>query len=331
MKIAWIDFHKIGESVYTEDGDRVDITQEYADQMVKNFRYCLSRGYSVPLIRNHGRDDSYVYGDLLDMRIEGEWIQAGATFTRPQEQQAFDEGIMREFSPGFDQDWLDPHTGKRIGPTLLELSFCSLGYQRNLRAPEQPESQMAKQYLHTMSNNNLQFSTPTQEPKMAETTEVTVEERMTKLEAAVEEILAKLTEPDEEMMDEPDEEMAVEDEEKKEMSRRIQHLEDQLVKTQITNAGVKDDVEGLVKLARIDAKLFASTLKKLARTSQTEIGVMGVADTSISLTAIDAEYVAKAAKKSGADAPGKLTLFLSKNHPSFVERTQEVRAAIRKL
>ena len=325
MKLAWIDFHKVQSSVYTEDGDQVDITEEYAESMVRNFYACKDKGYAVPLIRNHGREDSWIYGDVVEVRVSEGMLQAGVMFTDETAKEAFNDGRMREFSPGFSTDWTDPHTGEKMGPTLLELSFTGLGYQRNLRAPQQANP---VQLSHKLMFNFSMETVMSEETK----DEVSIEERMTRLEAKLDEVMSKFaSEPDEEMMADGEEEEEMQDDEKEEMSRRIQHLEDQLVKTQIVNAGVKDDVEGLVKLARIDAKLFASTLKKLARTSQTEIGVMGVADTNVSLTAIDAEYVAKAAKKSGADAPGKLTLFLSKNHPSFVERTQEVRAAIRKL
>ena len=153
--------------------------------------------------------------------------------------------------------------------------------------------------------------------------EVSVEERMTKLEAMVEEIMSKLSAeaPEEEMMEDVEEEMMV-DEEKKEMSRRIQHLEDQLVRSEIAAYGVKEDVDGLVKLARVDRKLFSSTLKKLSRKEQTEIGVMGAADTTGAVSAAD---VAKAAKAAGKTGPGHLALYLSSNHPTFVGKINDVR------
>lgn len=329
MKLAWIDFHMIGESVYTDDGEKVDITEQYARTMLANFYACKEKGYAVPILRNHGRDDSWIYGDVVEMRIEGTHLQAGVKFTREAERTAFNEGLMREFSPGFDTDWLNPHTGERVGPTMLELSFCGLGYQRNLRAPQEANPvQLGRSYIHVLSNNKLQVSVTT-EPTMAEEkTEVSVEERMTKLEAAVEEIMAKLMEsPEEEMMDEPEEEMMV-DEEKKEMSRRIQQLEDQLVRTEIAAHGVKEDVDSLVKLARVDFKLFSSTLKKLSRREQTEIGVVGVADTTGTLSASD---IAKAAKAAGQTAPTKLGVYLSKQHPTWVARVSEVRTELRKF
>ena len=314
--IAWIDFHMIGGSVHTDDGDIVEITDEYARTMMANFFACKEKGYAVPILRNHGRDDSWIYGDVVDMRIEGTHLQAGVEFTREAERVAFNEGLMREFSPGFDTDWLDPHTGERVGPTMLELSFCGLGYQRNLRAPQEANPvQLGRSYLHHFSKRRVQMA----EEKGPE---VSVEERMTKLEAMVEEIMAKLTEaPEEELMEHPEEEMMV-DEEKKEMSRRIQHLEDQLVRSEIAAYGVKEDVDGLVKLARVDRKLFSSTLKKLSRKEQVEIGVMGAADTTGSITASD---VAKAAKAAGQTGHGRLALYLSSNHPTFVNKISEVR------
>jgi hypothetical protein len=58
------------------------------------------------------------------------------TMTREEERQAYEQGIMREFSPGFDLSWFDPHTGEERGPALLELSYTGTAYQRNLRPPK---------------------------------------------------------------------------------------------------------------------------------------------------------------------------------------------------
>lgn len=319
MKLAWIDFHKVGESVHTENGDVVDITPEYAATMVANFYACKDKGYAVPVLRNHGSEDSWIYGDVIEMRVEGTHLQAGVKFTREEERQAFNEGLMREFSPGFSTNWLDPHTGEKMGPTMLELSFCGLAYQRNLRQPQEANPvQLKRQYLHTLSTKEIIV---TDEPKEEE---VTIEERMTRLEAKVEEVMAKyMTEPEEEMADEPEEEMMVEDEEKKEMSARIQFLEDQLVLSEIAKAGVKDGVENLVKLARTDKKLFGVTLKMMSRKEQSEIGTMGAAETSA--PGESAESVAKAAQAAGKTGPGHLALYLSSNHPTFVGKINDVR------
>ena len=315
--IAWIDFHKIGSSVYTDDGDRVDITEDYARQMVANFYACKERGYAVPVLRNHGRDDSWIYGDVVEMRVDGEHLQAGVEFTRQEEKDAFNEGLMREFSPGFDTDWLDPHTGERMGPTMLELSFTGLGYQRNLRSPQDSNPVQ-------LSARRLMFNLSTKEASMADDVIGGIEERMTRLEAMVEEMLANMTAPEEMMEEDVEvEEEMMEDEEKLEMSKRIQFLEDQLIRADIQKAGVTEDVDSLVKLARVDRKLFGSMLKKLSRREQTEIGSMGAAETSAPGESV--ESVAKAAKAAGQAGHGKLALFLSANYPTFVNRINDVR------
>lgn len=312
--IGWADVHKIGSTVYTQDGASVEITEQYAQRMISNFAACRERGYAVPVLRNHGRDDAWIYGEVVEMRVDGEFLQAGLEFTRDEESEAFRAKLMREFSPGFDTDWLDPHTGELMGPTLLELSFTSLAYQRNLRPPVDA-AQLTRVFLHTFSRRLIMAEMP--------------EDRILKLEeeiAALREIVAKLSESSEpeEMAEEP-EELAV-DEEKIEMSKRIRALEDTVVRQEIASYGVKDDVDSLVQLSRVDRKLFASTMKKLSRINQTEIGSVGVAEFSAAGDSV--ESVARAAINAGADGPGKMVLFLSKNYPTFVNRAGEIRRVI---
>jgi hypothetical protein len=323
MKLAWIDTFKIGSDVHTSDDEAVSITEDFARVLLKNFNALQAKGYRVPLLRSHGRRDDYIYGDVHAMRVADGYVQCGVTFTREDEKQAFNEGIMREYSPGFDEDWLDPHTGERMGPVLLELSFTGLAYQRNLRAPQEANPVQMSRFLHTigdtMSRKKLAEESVEEVTAVEEMSEPTLGDIAAML-AQVLEVLAP-----KEMMEVPEEEMMADvDEEKKEMSARIRQLEERAVRAELSALGIKaeDEIKHLVQLSRQSPELYRATAKRLSRPAQAEIGVMGVAETSVSL---DAATVARAAKAAGQTGPGRLALFLSSNHPSFVNKINEVR------
>lgn len=328
MKLAWIDTFKIGADVHTSDDEAVSITEDFARVLLKNFNTLQAKGYRIPLLRSHGRRDDYIYGDVHAMRVADGYVQCGVTFTREDEKIAFNEGIMREYSPGFDEDWLDPHTGERLGPVLLELSFTGLAYQRNLRAPQEANPVQMSRFLHTIGETMSR-------KKLAEESveEVTVVEEMAEptlgdIAAMLAQVLEMLA--PKEMMEVP-EVMVGEDDEKKEMSARIRQLEERAVRAELSALGIKaeDEIKHLVQLSRQSPELYKVTAKRLSRTAQAEIGVMGAAD--LGAVPESAESIAKAAKAANAADHGKLVLFLSAKHPSWVSRAQEVRHAIKSL
>ena len=285
-------------------------------------------------LRDHGRKDSYVYGDILDIRVNSH-VQLLVEMTREEEYSAWSDGIMSEFSPGFDPNWLDPHTGNHIGPTLMELSYTSMGYQRNLRKPGTDAQVALSRTLLTDGTVSATGETmATKKELMAEEetmlaagedapTGVTLDELAAKLDKLIELMTPKeLSEDEEEKV-----EMMDEDEEKKELQRRVKSLEDERTVSQLSAAGITGDVvAGLVKLRRVDADLFGATVRRLSA-KQSEIGV-GNIPTSSGNALVD---VAKAARHAGADKPGRLPVFLSQNFPEFAERAQDVRNAIRNL
>jgi hypothetical protein len=326
VKLAWIDAFKVGADVHTT-GDVVSITPEFVSTLLANFEALYAKGYRVPLLRSHGRKDDYIYGDVHAMRVADGYVQCGVTFTREEERQAFNEGLMREYSPGFDLNWLDPHTGEKLGPVLLELSFTALAYQRNLRAPQEANP-VQMSYLHmTKKGDSMSRKKLSEEEVVVEATteEMMAEPTLVDIAAMLTKVLEMLS-VKEEMMEKPEEEMSahVEDEEKKEMSARIRQLEERAVRAELSAHNIKgeDDVKHLVQLSRQSPELYRATVKRLSRPVQSEIGVMGVAETSVRL---DAASVAKAAKAAGATGPGRLALFLSANHPAFVNQINEVR------
>jgi hypothetical protein len=137
MKWAWIDMFKKGAEIYEKPGSKPTvIDRNLLKSLFSNFVYSRKKGYSVPFLRDHARKDSYIYGDIHNLRVKDGYVQALVTMTREEERQAYEQGIMREFSPGFDLSWFDPHTGEERGPALLELSYTGTAYQRNLRPPK---------------------------------------------------------------------------------------------------------------------------------------------------------------------------------------------------
>lgn len=304
--MLWVDAFKLGSTVHHARGN-VEITPQFAAELIANFAAIKSRGYAVTVLREHGRVDSYIYGDVLELRVDGDYIQCGVEFTREEEKQAVRDKLLREFSPGFDLNWMDPHTGEKLGAVLLEISFTSMAYQRNLRTPSDanPELQLSGVPIY----------------QLAKDTKMETEEKVEMAEPTMIEVMALLTKILEKLEAAPVEseevEMAAEDvdAEKAELSARVAQLEGQLVRQELSAAGIAKNVEQLVKLSRTDAGLYRETVKMLSRRDQTEIGVTGATETGPrKLTAAD---VAKAAKDAGKDGRTQLASFVLSNHPEF--------------
>jgi len=322
----WIDAYKMGSTVYHSTGD-IEITPEFAESITKNFRILKSRGYRVTFLREHGRVDSFVYGDVVDTRIKDGWLSLAVEMTRREEKDAYNEGIMREFSPGFSMNWRDPHTGEEMGPTLLEVSFTSMGHQRNLRVPNDINPGVVLSG-HPMFFNGDEMSKKTElaaegkpeaveeeKVEMAEPTLADVMARMDKIEAMLKKDEVEETELAADEDDEDD--VAVK------MSARIAELEAANVRLELSARGIKGDiVSDLIQLSAVNRPLYVKTVKALAA-PQKEIGVVGQTETKVSLSAAD---VAAAAVKAGQAGRGRLPLFLAENYPSFT--TEIVRSAL---
>ena len=155
------------------------------------------------------------------------------------------------------------------------------------------------------------------------------EEKVEMAEPTMMEVMAMLTKILEKLEAAPveseDVEMAAEgvDVEKAELSARVAQLEGQLVRQELSAAGITKNVDQLVKLSRTDAGLYRETVKMLSRRDQAEIGVTGATETGPrKLTAAD---VAKAAKAAGKSDRGRLPIYLSANYPEFVNQISDVR------
>lgn len=312
--MLWVDAFKIGSTVHHVRGN-VEITPQFAAELIANFAAIKSRGYAVTVLREHGRVDSYIYGDVLELRVDGDYIQCGVEFTREEEKQAVRDKLLREFSPRFDLNWMDPHTGEKLGAVLLEISFTSMAYQRNLRTPSDanPEFALSGVPIYTFSiGENM---VPEEKVEMAEPTMMEIMALLTKI---LEKLEAAPVESEEVEMAAEEEEPVV-----AQMSARIAQLEGQLVRQELSAAGIAKNVDQLVKLSRTDAGLYRETVKMLSRRDQVEIGVTGATETGPrKLTAAD---VAQAAKAAGKTDRGRLPMFLSANYPEFVNQISDVR------
>jgi hypothetical protein len=325
--MVWIDAYKLGSTVHHPQGD-IEITPEFANAIVKNFRLLTSRGYHVTFLREHGRVDSFVYGDITDVRIKDGYVTCAVDMTRDEEKQAYNDGILREYSPGFSMNWTDPHTGEELGPVLLELSFTSQAYQKNLRIPQDINPGVVlsghplftRQGVTMAKKIDLAEEAPKEEEKM-EMAEPTMADLLARIEAL--EAAAGPKEAEEV-------EMAYEDEEKDgeiaKLSAIVHSLQADKTRMELSAAGIKGDVvPSLVQLSRTDAKLYAATVKMLSSKPQPSIGTMGEVETTVHLSAAD---VAAEAVKAGKSGPGHLAVFVAEKFPSF--EIKNVRAALNK-
>ena len=314
--MVWIDAYKLGSTVHHPQGD-IEITPEFANTIVKNFRLLTSRGYHVTFLREHGRVDSFVYGDITDVRIKDGYVTCAVEMTRDEEKQAYNSGILREYSPGFSMNWTDPHTGEELGPVLLELSFTSQAYQKNLRIPQDINPGVVRsghplftrQGVTMAKKIDLAEDAPLEENMKLAEGEPTMADLLARIEA-----LEAASAPKEEK----EVEMAMEDEKDDkiaQLSAAVQNLQADKTRMELSAAGIKGDVvPSLVQLSRTDAKLYAATVKMLSSKPQPSIGTMGEVETTVHLSAAD---VAAEAVKAGKAGPGHLAVFVSRNHPDF--------------
>lgn len=326
--MVWIDAFKLGATVHHPLGN-VDITPAFASQVVANFARLRSQGYAVTVLREHGTEDSYIYGDVLNMRVADGYVQCAVEFTRDEEKTAYNSGILREWSPGFSTNWMDPHTGEKIGPVLMEISFTSMAYQRNLRVPQDinPGVVLSAHPLFFTTGAAMQDE---EKQEMAAPEEMPAEEEMQMAEPTIADVMAMLAEIKAAVMPAPVEEeseveMSADEEIVAQMSARIAQLEDDKTRMQLAANGITgENAARLVKLSRVDVGLFNETVRMLS--AQTEIGAVGGAD--IGERPTTAEDVAKAARDAKCAAPGKLAKFVHENYPEFSGKINAVRHAL---
>jgi hypothetical protein len=326
--MIWVDIFKLGAEVH-RGGHVVEITESFANAVLRNFRRLAQEGAEVVVLREHERE-GYVFGKVHALRMMDGWLQASMEFYLEDDRMAFNAGMLRRFSPGFALNFEHPHTGETIGPTLLEVSYTSMPYQHNLRPPQvtNPGVRLALNYAGEILTP-YEEDEMNEESKAAETAEAVepaeasadvsaldaIMDRLAAIEARFEE---PVTEPAaaELSADEPDE-LA-------QLRAQVQKLEDDKVRMELAARGITEDVEHFVRLKRESPEVFEFAVKKAqVATVQEPIGRPGT-------ESVDGELGVQALIEMAADQGatyGKgLSIWLARNYP---ERTDEVLAAAR--
>ena len=348
---VWVDAFKVGDLVaHPVYGERA-YSQPQLEQAIVNFRKLRAQGYTHTVLREHGREDSFVYGNIEDVRVMNGYFQTKIDFYRADERQAYNEGILREFSPGFADEWLDPHTGETLNNVLIEISFTSRAYQRNLRAPQDinPGVQLSDLgSLHAVFSGHLLTTggpmadeeQPVEAPEAEESEAVETEEEE-KTEFSVEEALnagftslsAMIQTLSDALMpkEEQEEPVAMSDDQ-----TRIHKLETELADMKAANTRLELSAKGIPAervddLVQLSAKLTKAEFNKVVEysrptTVQAEIGATGLTEAGAQDTPVS-KIVEMAAEAGATYGAGKLTLWLHKN--GFGDRAEEIIQAAR--
>ena len=313
QQAIWVDVFKVGTSVFVGE-EEIELTAALVGEVVQNFE-SLKTGESTftpPVQRQHDLSTGMQEGEVHALRLESGFLQALITFADPEVREAYNRGQVRFFSPGFSLNFQDPHSGREVGATLLELSFVSEPQQKNLRDPRDinPGVTLAAQEPNVMAEEQMELASDEEEPEAfnAQAAFEGLDERLAKLEA--------LQEGDEE---EEEEELGA-DEATEKMAARIRDLEDQNTRLELGAFDVDaDEVTNLVALKRSAPALFASHVQRLpvrgsGLTVQAEIGMTGATAMTGKATA---EAILLEAEGLGVKVGnGKLSLWLAQNHPT---------------
>lgn len=127
---VWVDVAKLGE--VWQNGTRYPLEQKHFDEIRRNFSMFREIGYVQHIARQH-LDDGYTYGEIHELRQEGEYLQALVSLATPEDRKAYNAGQIRHWSPGIDWNTEHPHTGDNIGASLFHLAYVSEPQQKNLR------------------------------------------------------------------------------------------------------------------------------------------------------------------------------------------------------
>lgn len=324
--MIWVDIFKLGAEVH-RGGHIVEITESFANSMLRNFARLTGEGAEIVVLREHERE-GYVYGKVHSLRMWEDHMQAQMEFFAEDDRTAFNAGMLRRFSPGFALNFEHPHTGELIGPTLLEVSYTAMPYQHNLRPP-----QVTNPGVRLALNYSGEIVTPYEGEDMEEKTEAaeTVEaveptEASTSGLDAILERLAVLEARFEEPQEEPAQaELSDADRVVEELSAKVRELEDDKTRMELSARGITEDIEHFVALKRQSPQIYEFAVRKAATAVavQEPIGKPGTEQ-------VDGELSADALIEMAADAGytyGRgLAVWLGKNHP---DRMDEVLATAR--
>lgn len=332
MKV-WTDIFRLGAEIHHPSADvPLTVTREFVLALIANFARLTGEGHEIVVLREHERA-GHVWGQVHSLRVQDGFVQGLLEFFNEADREAYNEGRLRRFSPGFALDFTHPHTGESMGPTLLEVSYTAMPFQTNLRPPQEtnPGMRLALTFpghIATLSKEES-MSKETQkavEPEAAdvalaegaeeeEKQEFNIEAAFTALSEQISTLVSLMVPAEEE---EEEEDAALSDSERQvaELSRKVERLQDDKTRLELSARGIDAD-EALVKLARTDRALFDSVTTKLAAavpTGQKPIGRTG--DAEVSGAAPTVKTILAHAEKEGVKrGSGSWPRWVAANYP----------------
>lgn len=345
LNIIWADIGKLNSitahptfSLYwtlnepTSFDDERNIMTLNALTTVLNYKKMVESGNYVPLKREHA-NDGLTYGEVVGMRIDREYVQAGFIASNEQTRAEYNAGLIRQVSPAVQRNFLDPHTLEELAGVIVEVSYTSDAHQRNLRDLK------ATNVLNMSKEGTTMAAEPLMEAPEEQGENTDVQGQLDAMQATLAMILEAVTGDVSENTTEMDE-----DSENARLSRHIQDLEkqvasyqDKITRNEIEAAGVDSavDIDALVKLSRVSPELYTQALQlcscRMGTSPVQEPIGNGAPAPSLNSNSErpDIASLARKAKDEGVKS-SNVTQFLKDNSVSLSFRN-EFRDALKKL
>lgn len=308
--MIWVDIFKAGADLH-KGGRVITYTPQFLGAIVRNFEALRADGYRVPILLQHEHDGRQ-YGTVEALAIRDGYMQARVHLLDPELREAFNLGMLGDWSPAFHLSFEHPHTGENIGPTLLELTSCSSAYQINLRPPAEtnPGVMLA-------ADTDTIHAPPTKEtPVENEETPFDAEGAISALAAELAQlssVVAAMAEGAVEGEEEEEAPVAM-SADTTELLSRIADLEEGNIRLELAAVGITSHTDDFVRLALADRAAFEFAVSQAKPTNplhQVELGNTGVQTTGTeSLTAAD---VLALATTAGKNRTGMLRMYCITN------------------
>lgn len=355
-KVVWVDIGKVGEytlhpgmSIFWSATSETHFIEEKnllvanVFDAVRNFKAFAELGEYVSIKSKHG-DDGNTYGEVVGMRYDGTALQSGLLFISQSTRERYNDGLLRQYSPSIVRNYLHVHSGAVLNFAIEEVSFTSDAHQRNLRDPFETNAGLTLSKEGSKMENVEPQQVEMQEEAIEGVEEVdgggdavmeTLNTITAQLAMILEAVGAASASKDEAETgaEQPAGPVAEMQGEIASLRKRLAKSEDDQIRQVVAAAGITDDVEHFVSLARTNKKLFDKTVElckcqEVAQTNQqAPIGLpIGFMETGSK--DLDPVKLAKQAYTDGVTA-GTLTPFLKQRHA--LAFSNAVRAELKKL
>lgn len=297
LQAVWIDVFKLGDTVVYK-GEKVEVDGSMVRDVLRHYRMMRAEyDYEFPILRQHKRE-GVQWGVHVDIRLSADgWVQVLGGFLDPALRQAYNNGMIRQWSPGFG-DLEHPHTGEVLRNFLAEVSFVDRAHQWTLRPPTQtnPGVQLSQvgdlYYLEADMDEENNEEVETEEQQDEEKPEEfnleqafgTLMEMQQQTGAVLTELAAGQAKLLKAMGGEGGD--AVElgaDDEIGQLKARVQAQEQYITRMELSAMGIEGELaEGLAKLKSFDEPTFLKSVKAAKEFASTpvervqeEIGAQG--------------------------------------------------------